>query len=91
MGAYASELHDACREFAPYLDSYWRDYESDECYAAFVGVVYMSQDGSVVGTSYHCSAPTDEAAALFQDYTLAQTGSLMQVVRPDADSLGEVA
>lgn len=86
MGAYSEQLASAVKELTPYIDSYHRDFSGDGCYAAFIEAVYMDASGAVVGVSHHCFAPTPEAAELFQDYTLRQTGSLLGSLVPDSDS-----
>lgn len=85
MGAYSERLHAAVQELTPYLDSYYRDFVGDDCYAAFVEAVYMNRDGSIVGVSHHCMAPTPDMAEVFREYTLAQTDSLLGALVPPVD------
>ncbi len=64
-------LDEATAEFGPYVDSYWRDCDSDPVYAAFVQAWYIDQAGSLVGISNHCAAPNAEVAGFFQDVTFS--------------------
>lgn len=70
-------LDQATAEFGPYVDSYWRDFDSDPVYAAFVQAWFIDQAGSLVGISNWCCAPNAEVAGFFQDVTMAMFDSPM--------------
>ena len=70
-------LDQATAEFGPYVDSYWRDCDSDPVYAAFVQAWFIDQVGNLIGISNWCAAPNAEVAGFFQDVTLAMFDSPM--------------
>ena len=53
-------LDEATAEFGPYVDSYWRDFDRDPVYAAFVQAWFIDQAGNLIGISNHCAAPNAE-------------------------------
>lgn len=73
-------LDQATAEFGPYVDSYWRDYDSDPVYAAFVQAWYIDQTGNLLGISNHCTAPTAEVAGFFQDVVMGMFDAPMAEV-----------
>ena len=46
-------LDQATAEFGPYVDSYWRDFDHDPVYAAFVQACYIDQAENLLGISNH--------------------------------------
>lgn len=76
----AMTLDQATAEFGPYVDSYWRDCDSDPVYAAFVQAWFIDQAGNLLGISNWCSAPSAEVAGFFQDVTLSMFDTPMTEV-----------
>ena len=85
-------LDQATAEFGPYVDSYWRDFDHDPVYAAFVQAWYIASvplwrrgqevhtAGNLLGISNHCAAPSAEVAGFFQDVTLSMFDTPMTEV-----------
>lgn len=52
-----TSLDASVREFAPYIDSYWRDFDGDSEYVGAVIAVHVDQAGGIVGSSFHVNGP----------------------------------
>lgn len=60
MIAHAPDaLHNAVGELTPYLDSYWRDFGTDEVRCVYVEAVFSDSKGNMVGISFHCCPVSD--------------------------------